>query len=148
MAPYNHFEDTHAPLAAIAEQGFAIPEKRLAANRPEFDGREEDVIPEIGWAYVTFGIENPRHSRIMFPCFSDEENKAPDLPKISDRAFAHLAEPIAIGQSRGLIKGEDPKIAAMAAWSIVHALATIYNEEQVTGNELDGRDMEDLTRDS
>lgn len=55
-APYRHFADRPALLAALAEEGFA----RLAA---EIDGRP---WREQAMAYLRFALVNPERFRLMF----------------------------------------------------------------------------------
>lgn len=55
-APYRHFPDRRALLAALAEEGFA----QLAAELEGRPWREQAV------AYVRFAIANPERFRLMF----------------------------------------------------------------------------------
>jgi len=55
-APYRHFSDRQALLAALAEEGFAL----LAAELEGKPWREQAV------AYVLFALANPERFRLMF----------------------------------------------------------------------------------
>src|SRR5438874_4746131 len=55
-APYRHFPDREALLAALAAEGFAMLGERLRAQ----PGRE------MGEAYVHFALEQPQRFRLMF----------------------------------------------------------------------------------
>ncbi|MGQ0655494.1 MAG: TetR/AcrR family transcriptional regulator, partial [Betaproteobacteria bacterium] len=55
-APYRHFPDRDALLAALAEEGFEQLAERLTVNQ----GRE------MGAAYVRFALEHPQRFRLMF----------------------------------------------------------------------------------
>src|SRR5256885_13290570 len=55
-APYRHFPDREALLAALAAEGFAMLGERLRGK----PGRE------MGAAYVSFALEQPQRLRLMF----------------------------------------------------------------------------------
>lgn len=104
-APYRHFPDRDALLAALAAEGFLELSEALA-NRA---GRE------LGEAYVRFALAHPERFRLMFGGRLALE-KFPELRAQAQRAYEHLANAFA-----GL--GDDAQYAAAAAWSLVHGLA-------------------------
>ena len=117
-APYRHFEDRDALLAAIAEEGFV----RLAA-RFEKVAEEPDRLARLAAAYVAFAVEHPDHFRVMFEGQLDKA-RYPDLKAAGDRAFsvllreaAALAGPTADAAARAT--------ATAAMWSVVHGFALI-----------------------
>jgi AcrR family transcriptional regulator len=96
-APYRHFADREALLAALVAEAF----ERLNATLENRTGRE------LGEAYVAFALEHPQRFRLMF-------SRAPanaDLRARFAASFAHL--------------GEDAAAAGAAAWSLVHGLASL-----------------------
>jgi AcrR family transcriptional regulator len=96
-APYRHFPDRDALLAALAQQGFRDLEKAL----------EDRSGRELGEAYVAFALERPERFRLMFA----GRGPAPDLQARFAEAFG------AIGPAAAL--------AGAAAWSLVHGLALL-----------------------
>ena len=75
-APYRHFPDRGALLAALAQQGFQDLEKTLE-NR---SGRE------LGEAYVRFAREHPQRFRLMF----SGGHEAPGLQARFSAAFGAI----------------------------------------------------------
>src|SRR6266436_8330596 len=64
-APYWHFANKEALLAAVAEAGFVA----LAAALEEVRGRIKEPsrrLRELGIAYVRFALAHPAHLRLMF----------------------------------------------------------------------------------
>src|ERR671910_1744533 len=55
-APYRHFPDREALLAALAEEGFSL----LGESLENRSGRE------LGEAYVRFALAHPQRFRLMF----------------------------------------------------------------------------------
>ena len=104
-APYRHFPDRDALLAALAAEGFALLGKSLE-NRT---GRE------LGEAYVRFALEYPQRFRLMFGG-ALPAGKYPELQQHARATFARLQAAFA-----GL--GGEAEFAAAAAWSLVHGLA-------------------------
>jgi AcrR family transcriptional regulator len=96
-APYRHFPDREALLAALAAEGFRELGKVLE-NR---SGRE------LAEAYVRFALEHPQRFRLMFA----SGRAHPDLRGQFGTAFAGL--------------GAGASVAAAAAWSLVHGLAQL-----------------------
>ena len=101
-APYRHFPDRDALLAALAQEGFDRLRERLAASR----GRA------IGEAYVAFALEHPQRFRLMTGARSRQ-------------TYAVLLEAFRARQ-----EVPDPERAAAAAWALVHGLATLLLDGQ------------------
>ena len=66
-APYQHFADKDALLAAIAEQGFGLLADAIESSQTDAgtDSFRERLIA-AGQGYVRFAIEHPHHFRLMF----------------------------------------------------------------------------------
>lgn len=64
-APYHHFEDKDALLAAVAEEGFELfaVALRAAAEMPASSPRMR--AQNVGVAYVLFAVEHPTRFRVM-----------------------------------------------------------------------------------
>ena len=103
-APYRHFPDREALLAALAAEGFQTLGERLRGHT----GRE------MGEAYVRFALEQPQRFRLMFGGVLPMA-KYPELRAAADRAYRAL-----VSAFKDLSK---PELAAAAAWSLVHGLS-------------------------
>lgn len=116
-APYRHFPDREALLAALAADGFKELGKALEGR----SGRE------LGEAYVRFALERPQRFRLMFGGQLALE-RHDEL-----RAYARAAyEPVAKAFA-GL--GSETNFAAAAAWSLVHGLAHLILDGHLENNE-------------
>jgi len=104
-APYRHFPDRAALLAALASEGFERLRQELEAHA----GQESAV------AYVRFALENPQRFRLMFGG-QIAYDRYPALREQANAAHANLEE-------RFSQYGGDASLAAAAAWSLVHGLA-------------------------
>ena len=103
-APYRHFPDREALLAALAAEGFALLGEQLRGK----PGRE------MGEAYVRFALEQPQRFRLMFGGVLPLA-KYPELSSAAQSAYQALVDAF-----KDLPR---PELAAAAAWSLVHGLS-------------------------
>jgi AcrR family transcriptional regulator len=116
-APAHHFGDKAGLLTALAADGF----RRLAATLGQAY-QETGSFLEVGVAYVGFAVRHRAHFEVMFrPELYRTDD--PELVQARDRARSLLYPPAAelAGES-----GRDDMTAGVAAWSLVHGLATLW----------------------
>ena len=121
-APYRHFADKQALLAAVAQDGFEnLAEKmRTAAAR----SREPlGKMKKSGVAYVEFALEHAAHFRVMFGTVLDR-NVYPE--SIADETFAEQMALIEACQEAGVItKGQSARQLARVLWALIHGIAEL-----------------------
>jgi AcrR family transcriptional regulator len=125
-APYRHFRDKDALVAAIAEQGFLLltarmqeEEKRVAVS--DLPAR----LSAIGVGYVAFAIEHPGYFRVIFGGLACEDAVTPELQAAGNAAFQVLRGLVGEGVASGVLRAGDPDEMALAAWSLVHGLGML-----------------------
>src|SRR5271154_5928181 len=64
-APYNHFADKRDLLAAVAATGFATLGERIVTATSGIENARMALV-KSALVYITFGVENPAHYRLMF----------------------------------------------------------------------------------
>src|SRR5262245_46766036 len=130
-APYNHFPDKAALLAEVAALGFqALAREMEGAGRRARSARQ--ALLGIATAYVRFGVENPAHYRLMFgPELADKE-RYPVLQQASDATFAKLTAALERGQAAGELRRGSVREQALAAWSLVHGLTTLFLDQRLS----------------
>lgn len=132
-APYRHFADRDALVAAVAERGFAALFNRMRAAASRAQASPERGLQEIAIAYLRFALERPAEYRVMFgPELSDRARHA-TLQQTSTRVFSLLVEGIAGLQRAGRVRAGDVHAMALSAWALVHGLAMLA---------IDGRHVE------
>jgi AcrR family transcriptional regulator len=110
-APTHHFGDKAGLLTAVAVAGYRLLDAALAAAGPDF--------AELGVAYVRFATDHPAHFAVMF---------RPELLHTDDPELA-VARDSAGGR---LHTGAGDPSRAVAAWSLVHGLATLLRQGAIT----------------
>lgn len=125
-APYHHFEDKRALLAAVAEEGFRELGALMQRAVAETEGRSRrDQFHQLGLSYVQFALSHPAHFRVMCGPDLKEKEAYPELHAAAQACFDRLMETTA----RAL---DDPSDAtavmslAVTAWSAVHGLAMLW----------------------
>jgi AcrR family transcriptional regulator len=86
-APYHHFRDKNALLAAVAEEGF----RRLAsaAERARLPSAPVAALEQVLMVYITFATQHPAHFQVMF------------LPELHAGRYAELD--LAAGETFGVL---------------------------------------------
>ncbi len=122
-AAYKHFADKSELLGVYADAAFGDFEHALEAARSEAPSPREALIA-IGVAYVRFAWKRPAAFRLMFrPEFTGA--KLGDPAAAVNRTHQVLTEAVAAAQAAGTLKAGSLEIQVLAAWSMVHGLATI-----------------------
>lgn len=121
-APYMHFTDKEAVLAAIAEEGFRELSVEVESAISQASTTRLQLIA-ASTAYVNFALNHPNQVKLMF-CPYDEE-KYPSLIESSQASLHLLFDLVKIGQEkRELISGNTQEMTK-AIWAMVHGVATL-----------------------
>lgn len=116
-APVHHFGDKAGLFTALAAEGFAL----LAAELAEARARSDD-FGEVGVAYVRFALAHRAHFEVMFrPDLYHRDD--PSIVEGNRLAAQHLYGPAAA--RIGGTKGREGREAGVAAWALMHGLATL-----------------------
>ena len=132
-APYRHFADKQALLAAVAEEGFRA---MTAAMRGAVSGHGDEPLLKfraLGLAYVEFACGHPAHFRVMFGPELADRSTHPSLADAAAEAFTLLVAAVAHCQTAGFAREGDPEELAVTAWSTVHGLSALIVNGQLGG---------------
>jgi AcrR family transcriptional regulator len=124
-APYHHFADRKALLAAIAEEGFRYLEAAMLRERDAAPDDPTSRLAALGRAYVSFATAHRGHFRAMFR----GELRSIDSQKLvhaKPRTFQLLCDAIEGCQRAGVAPRGDVQPLVLTAWSAVHGLATLW----------------------
>ncbi|MCA9873725.1 MAG: TetR/AcrR family transcriptional regulator, partial [Anaerolineales bacterium] len=65
-APYAHFADKQALIAAISTEGFRQLYEQVLVVADEYAANPAQQLLETAWTYVQFAIDDPDQFKIMF----------------------------------------------------------------------------------
>ncbi|HHP7244625.1 MAG TPA: TetR/AcrR family transcriptional regulator, partial [Elainellaceae cyanobacterium] len=130
-APYRHFEDKTALLAAVSEEGFLSLTYALRATLADAPSHPLRRLETIGVAYVQYAVNHAAHYRVMFGPYQYYD-KYPSLTNAANESFMVLVEVIADGQAKNGIRAGNAKELARVAWSLVHGLSMLLIDGQLS----------------
>src|SRR5215469_15103074 len=122
MAPYRHFADKEALLAAVAEYGFRELAARLtAAATTAADPR--GGLAALGVAYVLFARDHLSLFKLMFGPTIEKKSGHPALDEAGGACFNALRQAV---EAAKFFDG-DPDVGdvSLACWSLVHGLSAL-----------------------
>jgi AcrR family transcriptional regulator len=126
QAPYNHFADKEALLAALAAVGFERLEAAVREATAGLGG--EAALAASGEAYIGLAQREPHLFRLMFGRELVDVAKFEDAAHASCKAYAALLEVIAT-----LCAPDQVADLGLAAWCLVHGYASLCNEAGIEG---------------
>jgi AcrR family transcriptional regulator len=123
QAPYHHFGDREAILAAIATEGFGMLQQELSRSLDKHAASQKAALEAVAKTYVDFALRHPGYFRVMFRSDAVPIESYPQALENADAAFGALVQ--AIDRS---FAGEPPEARrnlAFACWAFTHGLATL-----------------------
>lgn len=131
-APYRHFADRAALDNAVAAAGFDDLTSELSAalaTMPEGADLEE-VLSQLGVAYVMFALNRPAEFRIMFGNECDEA----DAERVLAAQKLHaLLENVLAGE----VPPDQVPDASLALWGMAHGLAFLHLDGKLRPNPVE-----------
>lgn len=130
-APYRHFADRDSLLAALAEDGFHELGRRMDA--------EMGGLAALGQCYVRFALEQPERFALMFGAGLNK-TRYPQLQQAALALYRRLAQAV-----HATAPAREPEVATLAAWSLVHGLAQLLLDRQLSEAVQDGLSAAELS---
>ena len=143
-APYAHFADKQALIAAISTEGFKQLYAQIESVRQAYQNKPQSLLPETAWAYVQFARNNPEYFKLMFSGVLEQEKEYPDFVEISLQTFRQLVEIIIICQQAGVLPAGDVELVAMRMWASVHGFTALLLEGQISHTVLEKDELKDI----
>ena len=146
MAPYRHFPDKEALLAAIAQTGFEKLGKKVSAAIAAEEKSPLAQMEAAAVAYVRFALEDTEHIKVMFGGFISDRTKYPATREAAMSNFEMILGILSSCQSQGLVRKMPVEQQALAAWSAVHGIAMLLVENQLQFLDIDAKQAEEVSR--
>jgi AcrR family transcriptional regulator len=137
-APYKHFANREALLAALAAEGFrdlTAEGHDAASDAPPGEGMRARAL-----AYIRFALRHPAVFKLMFS--RDIKGRAhAELGEAARDGFFALRQAVAGGATDRAAND-----TALAAWAFVHGIAHLLIDQQIPETLRAGRTPEDMAR--
>jgi AcrR family transcriptional regulator len=128
-APYRHFPQREALLAALAAEGYSM------LGQAQREAAEAGGLRAMGEAYVRFALAHPQRFRLMFGGRISMERHS-QLREVATAVFASLSGAL----SARLPEAQGAADSSIAAWALVHGLAELLLGGRIAGAAKRGRD--------
>jgi AcrR family transcriptional regulator len=124
-APYHHFKDRAAVLAALAAQGFRMLADDLTTATSAATNPIEGLSALIH-AYVAFALRQPAYFRLMFRPELSESRLDPEAKEAEHGAEATFESTITALVEAGIISPTKAEPFSVLIWSLGHGLASLW----------------------
>ena len=125
MAPYRHYADKNALIAAVAAHGFRVLGDALGAADQAAQPGQALVAQAV--AYVRYALANPMLFRLMFGAKRPDAPPDPALEAAGAATYAVLSRRVAADTPAE----EDRDARAIGCWSLVHGLALLFLDGEI-----------------
>jgi AcrR family transcriptional regulator len=143
-APYMHFADKEAVLAAIAQQGFQLLGEALETSQQQFAQESSQArLRAAAHSYIHFALNHPNHLMVMFGKLALSEY--PELRESSHTTFQKLVQIMQAGQHSGTLKDPPAEQLALLFWANLHGLGALLIAQKIPDYARQGLSDEDLT---
>ncbi len=131
-APYSHFADKDALIAAISTEGFKQLYTELDAAIAAHPDDPKRQLQESAWAYAQFALNHRDTFKVMFSGVLEKEKDYPDFVQISEQTFERVTEIVRACQAAGILRAAPPEVMAVAVWGQVHGIISLVLEKQIS----------------
>ena len=131
-APYAHFADKQALIAAISTEGHTKINRKIKQVMKKYPDDLLKQLVEVAWAYVRFGLDEPAHYKITFSGAVEKERDYPALVEMTEKNFALVRQLVKSCQAAGILNPGEPDLVVIGVWGLVHGFVSLLQEGQVS----------------
>ena len=143
-APYSHFKDKQALIAAISTEGFKELHIQIEEVFASHKDEPKKLLVETSWAYLQFALSKPDRFKLMFSSVLEKEKEYPDFVEVSHQNFQQLVGVIKLCQDANILKSGDANLTAVSVWGAVHGLAMLVLEGQISSAVLAQNELREI----
>ena len=136
-APYAHFTDKQALIAAISTEGFRELYARVGTTFETYADIPAGLLVETAWAYIQFALDDPDRFKIMFSSVLEKEKEYPEFVEMSQKNFQQVVAVVERCQAAGVLRDGPVDLLAVSVWGAVHGMLTLLLEGQISHAVLD-----------
>ncbi len=132
-APYRHFENKEALLAALAEGGFRRLEKAMAEAIAKHPRQPVKQLRDIAQAYLGMAEENPPFFKVLFGPYETHDPVQQDVMPVCEKVFRDLAGIFTKAIADDHFLKQDPERSALSYWAMLHGLSMLLIDRKLEG---------------
>lgn len=136
-APYAHFADKQALIAAISTEGYKKLHAQIAQVTEQYRSDPLRRLVESSWAYVQFALDEPDHFKVTLSGMIEKEQDYPAFVETAKQTFGLVVEVVTQCQQAGILRQGAPDLTAVSVWALIHGFVTLLLENQISHTVLD-----------
>jgi AcrR family transcriptional regulator len=136
-APYAHFADKQALIAAISTEGYKKLYKQIAQAAEQYRSDPLQRLVESSWAYVEFALDEPDHFKVTLSGMIEKEQDYPAFVETAKQTFSLVVDIVAQCQRAGILRKGAADLTAVSVWALIHGFVTLLLENQISHTVLD-----------
>jgi AcrR family transcriptional regulator len=131
-APYAHFTDKQALIAAISTAGYQKIHERIEQVMDQYAADPLNLLVEASWAYVAFALDEPDHFKITFSGVVEKEKDYPAFVEIVQKNYDMLTQIVSTCQQAGILNPGPADMMAVSVWGLIHGFVSLLLEGQIS----------------
>ncbi len=135
-APYSHFADKQALIAAISTKGHIQIYEKISKIIEKFPNAPLRQLVEASCAYLQFGMDNSDLFRITFSGVVEKEKDYPALVEMTRKNFEIIRQIAHRCNIAGVFVTADENLLAVSLWGTVHGLVSLVQQGQISSDVL------------
>jgi len=143
-APYSHFADKQALIAALSTEGFRQLYERISSVSEKNKTKPSRQLNEVAWAYVQFAMDDRDRFKVMFSGVLEKEKEYPEFVAESQRNFQLVRRIVEANQVAGVLSSGPADLVTLSAWGIVHGFIMLLLEGQIPHMVLEQKSLREL----
>jgi AcrR family transcriptional regulator len=143
-APYAHYADKQALIAAIATEGYEKLYAKIAGVVQRYPDDSARQLVEAAWAYAEFALAETDQFKITFSGVVEKEKDYPAFVEVSQKSFKLVVRTIEACQREGVLPAGPSDVIAVGIWGLLHGLVSLVLEGQVSHTILDRLTLKEL----
>jgi len=129
-APYFHFADKQALIAAISTEGYRSLYEQLVVIHETYQADPRRQLVEAAFMYLRFAQTRPAHFKVTFSNAVEREEAYPDLVEMADNLISELIKIVGDCQKTGILHPAPVGAMAVSVWSAVHGFTSLFIDGQ------------------
>lgn len=129
QAPYRHFKDRDALLAALAQDGLEKLYGAMCESARNSDSALDRLVG-VAEGYFDWAASNPEHFRLMFGRSIPDHSASEGLQKASADVLQLVLTVVDDNQKSGNVRKEETRAVARQFWAAVHGASILFIDDQ------------------
>jgi AcrR family transcriptional regulator len=131
-APYAHFADKQALIAAISTEGYKKLYEQIALAADQYRSEPLRRFVEASWAYVQFALDEPDQFKVTLSGMIEKEQDYPAFVETAKQTFGLVVEVVEQCQQAGILRQGASDLTAVSVWALIHGFVTLFMEHQIS----------------